>query len=165
MKGARLRRRARRRLGVAAVEFALVLPVLTTMLIGVLEVGRISDLQQLLAIAAREGARQAATGQLTNAQVQQVALNCLKTGLGDTSGTMTKNVVITVNDLTAPGTDVSNATTLDVLQVTITIPYKDVRWIASSLVTNASTVLTGQATWSSLKDVAYPTATPQPPQG
>ncbi len=66
--------------------------------------------------SAREVARQAATGQYTNAQVQQIALNYLKIGLNDTTGTMTQNATVTVSDLTNPGTDVSQATTLDLLQ-------------------------------------------------
>lgn len=153
------------RRGAAAVELALTLPLIVAILAGMWEVGRVVEVQQILANAAREAGRQAATGQYTNAQVQQTALSYLKFGLNDTGGTQTANATVTVVNLNAPGTDVSAATTLDPIQVTVNVPFSDVRWIALSLVTTPSTVLSSQATWVSLKDVAYPTSTPQPPTG
>jgi Flp pilus assembly protein TadG len=141
------------------------MPLILTVLTGLWEVGRAVEVQQILANAAREAGRQAATGQYTNAQVQQTALSYLKFGLNDTTGNMTKNAAVTVADLNAPGVDVSNATTLDPIQVTITVPFADVRWINLPLVTTPTSVLSGQATWVSLKDLAYPNSTPQPPTG
>jgi Flp pilus assembly protein TadG len=162
--GAGVRPRARRG-GAAAVELALTLPLMISILTGLWEVSRVVEVQQILYNAAREAARQAATGQYTNAQVQQIALTYLQFGLNDTSGTMTATATVTVTDLTNPGTDVSNATTLDQLQVVVSIPFSSVRWINLSLVTNGSTAVTSTATWVSLKDYAYPTSTPQPPTG
>ena len=52
--------------GVAAVEFAFVLPILLTMLMGVWELGRIIQVEQVMVNAAREGARIAAQGQIIN---------------------------------------------------------------------------------------------------
>jgi len=149
----------------AAVELALTLPLILWLLIGLWEVGRIIEVQQALFNAARESVRLAATGQYTNAQIQQIALNYLKVNLNDTTGTMTQNATATVADLTAPGTDVSNATSLDLLQVSMTIPYSAVRWTTLSLVTNTTTTLSSQAVWVSLIDTAYPTTVPQPPTG
>jgi Flp pilus assembly protein TadG len=149
----------------AAVELAVTLPVILTMLVGLWESARIIEVQQVLLNAAREGARQAATGEMNNAKVQQVTLQYLQVALNDTSGTMTQNAVITVTDLTHPDKDVTAATSLDSIQVTVTIPYKDVRWTTLKLVTDDTTLITSQATWVSLVDVAYPTTTPQPPQG
>src|SRR5271165_5716575 len=74
----RLGRRPRRRRATAAVELAVVLPLILTMLIGLWEVSRVVECQQILFNAAREAARQAATGQYTNTQVQQVALAYLR---------------------------------------------------------------------------------------
>ncbi|MBV8684955.1 MAG: pilus assembly protein, partial [Caulobacteraceae bacterium] len=42
------------------------------LLMGIIEVGRLIEMQQVLSNAVREGARQAATGQLNNTQVQAV---------------------------------------------------------------------------------------------
>jgi Flp pilus assembly protein TadG len=158
-----VRRRERR--ASAAVELALTLPLLVTMVGGLWEVGRATEVQGIMANAAREAARQAATGQYTNAQVQQIALSYLKVGLIDTTGTLTANAVVTVSNLNAPGTDATAAVTLDPLQVTISMPFGDVRWINLRIVTDDPTTLSISVVWVSLKDVAYPTTTPQPPTG
>ena len=156
---------ARPRRGAAAVELALTLPLIVSILTGLWEVSRVIECQQILSNAAREAARQAATGQLTNAQTQQVALSYLKFGLNDTTGALTRNATVTVSDLTSPGTDATAATTLDQIQVVVTVPFSDVRWVSLSLVTTSATVLSGQAVWVWLGDAAYPTTTPQPPAG
>jgi Flp pilus assembly protein TadG len=155
----------RRRRGASAVELALTLPLLIMVLTGLWEVGRLVEVQQILINSAREAARQAGTGQYTNAQVQQIALNYLQIGLNDTGGTMTQYATATVADLTNPGTDVSNATSLDQISVTVTVPFSRVRWINLPLVTSGSTVLSAQVFWVSLVDQVYPSSTPQPPTG
>ena len=52
-----------RRDGVATVEFACCLPLLVLILFGLWEVGRFTEVQQVLWNAAREGARDASLGQ------------------------------------------------------------------------------------------------------
>jgi Flp pilus assembly protein TadG len=61
-----LRTRTSRHDGVAAVEFAFVLPVLVVILLGLWEAGRLIQLQQILSNSAREGARIAAQSQTIN---------------------------------------------------------------------------------------------------
>jgi Flp pilus assembly protein TadG len=146
--------------GLAAVELAVCLPLILTMLVGLWEVGRVVEVQQILNNAAREGARQSSTGQLTNAQVQQVVLNYMKI-----AGLATTNATVTATNLNAPASDVSAATSLDPLQVVVTIPFRDVRLVSLNLVLSPSSILSGRAVWLSLKDVDYPSSTPQPPQG
>ena len=68
-----IHRRTRRR-AVAAVEFATVLPLILTLLLGIWEVGRLIEISSLSKTRPGKAARQAATGQLTNAQVQQVVI-------------------------------------------------------------------------------------------
>src|SRR5262249_35393996 len=106
---------ARRRRAAAAVELAILLPtVLVPLLLGIWEMGRIVEAQQILDNAAREGARQATTGKKTNSQVTQVVLQYLtNAGLATTDATNTVNVTVTVNDLTNPGTDAAAANQLD----------------------------------------------------
>ena len=52
-----LTKRLRRERGAAAVEFALVMPILLTLALGIVEFGRAYNVQTTLAAAAREGAR------------------------------------------------------------------------------------------------------------
>jgi Flp pilus assembly protein TadG len=160
----------RHRSGVAAVEMALTLPLVLSLLIGTWEVGRILEVQQFLKVGAREAARQAGSGLLTNSQVQQIAVSYIRNALGDTGGTMTQNLVVTVTVYAAsdPGTpeaiDVSQAGPLDLLEVKASIPYSDVRWINLPMITGAQS-LEARSTWVSLKNFPFPTTPPQPPTG
>jgi Flp pilus assembly protein TadG len=65
-----IRNRVSREDGVAAVEFALILPVLALLLFGTLEFGRVWSQYQLYQGAAREGARCAAVKVDSNCVVQ-----------------------------------------------------------------------------------------------
>jgi Flp pilus assembly protein TadG len=151
-------RRPQRR-AVAAVEFAMILPVILTLLLGIWEVGRMIEIQQILYNAAREGGRQAASGELTNAQVQDAVTDSLQT-----SGVPVNNVVVTVKDLDTPANDVSNANYLDRIQITVTIPIADIRWSLISLVTTPGQLMVSQVEWVTMVDKPYPSA-PVPPQG
>lgn len=154
-----VRGRQRRR-GVAAVEFAFVLSLLLLpLLVGIWEVGRMVQMQQVLTNAAREGARQAATGQYTNGQVQTIVTQYLQV-----AGVPTTNVTVNVSDLTNPSSDVSQATYLDNLQVTVSIPYQDVSWSLVSFFSTPSSQLNATVQWMTMVDKAYPSS-PQPPVG
>src|SRR3954469_4033297 len=115
-------RRGRRR-AAAAVELAVTLPVILGLLVGLWESARIIQIQQFLQSAAREGARQASTGQLSDSAVRQVTLQYLKVALGDTGGTMTAGAVVTVANLTHPGRDSTAADSLDLIRVTVSVPF------------------------------------------
>jgi Flp pilus assembly protein TadG len=136
----------------ACVEFALILPVLVIFVLGLLEMGRYIEVRQILTSAAEEGARQASTGQMTDAQVISVVTGCVAA-----AGLPTTNLAVTVSDLTNVGTDVSQATCMDNLQVTVTIPFENVRWCSSLLVTNNETIVDATVYWVSAVPQAYPT--------
>jgi Flp pilus assembly protein TadG len=152
------------RRGIAAVEFAVVLPLLLMFIVGIWEVGRLIEVQQIMANAAREGGRQASAGQYSPSDittlVQQYAAR---------EGLTATNIAVSIKNLgfsgnpAPPDNDPRDATDLDQLQVTVTIPFSDVRWTTLSLVTGTSTTLTSQVVWSSMKDRAY--AIPTPPAG
>ena len=146
------------RYGVAAVEFAVVLPFLLLVLAGLWEVGALVKTQQLLSNAARVGGRQASTGLNTNAQVQQSVLQYLQN-----AGLSTTNVNVTVTDVTSGG-DVSNASQMDQISVTVTIPFKDVAWDALSFVVPGGSQVTGSATWYSMVDLPVNVSTTLPIQ-
>jgi Flp pilus assembly protein TadG len=65
-----IRDRKSREEGVAAVEFALILPVLALILFGVLEFGRVWSQYQVFQGAAREGARCAAVASTSECDIQ-----------------------------------------------------------------------------------------------
>ena len=145
--------------GVAALELALVLPVLSSLFLGVCEVGRMLDVQIMLENAVEVGGRQASTGVCTDAQVQQDVINCLAL-----AGLPSQDATVTVVDLTSPGTDASQASEMDTLQVTVTIPFRDVRWAATTFVTNNNTMLSATSIYPSARVNPYPTNI-QPPMG
>ena len=93
--------------GAAAVEFALVFPVLILVLIGIIEYGAVFNTQLMLTSAAREGARtMAVTG-----NVGQARTAVIDAALGLTPALTAADIVIT------PGT--CSATT----NVSVTIDY------------------------------------------
>src|SRR5262249_62186798 len=117
-----------RRRGAAGVEFAFLLPPILTLLVGIWEVGRLVGVQQLLTSAAREGGRQAAGGQRSNAEVKDVVTEYL-----NVAGVPTANVNVDVTNITS-GKDCKSADYLDKIEVTVTLPFQDVRWSVLSIV-------------------------------
>ncbi len=130
---------------------AVVAPLIVTLLLGTWEMGRFVEVQQIISDAAREGGRQAASGQMTNSQVISAVTNYVSF-----AGLPTADLVVTVSDLTTPATDVSQATSLDQLQVTVSLPFKDVRWTALKLVTTDATNVTATVVWCSSIPLSYP---------
>lgn len=141
-----LRRRPRR--GSATTEFAVVAPLLVTLLMGIWEVGRIVQVQQVLDNAVREGGRQAAAGQKTAAQVQQDVLNYLTLRGFNTTG-----AAVTVSNLTSPSRpDPSSANQMDHFRVALSFPVANVQWTLANTITNITT-LSASSDWYSMKDL------------
>lgn len=147
----------RRRRGIAAVEMALVLTLLLPLLLGLWEVGRLIEIHQLLSNAAREGSRQASTGQASNQRVQQVVVQYLRR-----AGLPTQNVVVTVANVSSPDDDVADADQLDRLSVTVSVPFKDVRWLALDWFVAGDQTLSSAAEWLSMRDLPLTVSTKIP---
>jgi len=147
------------RRGVAAVELAVVLTfIILPLLLGLWEVGRMIEVQQILTNAVREGARSAASGAPnTNTSVQNVVKNYLST-----AGLPTADVNVVVADL--DGKDVSQAGYLDKVKVTASIPFSDVRWSVTSMFVSPSTKISATAVWISMVDKNFQGFT-EPPAG
>ncbi len=140
------RRQSRR--GSAAVEFTVVALFLVPLLIGVWEVGRLVEVQQLMANAAREGGRQASTGNVNVAGVQNIVASYLtRNGIPCSAS----NVTVT-NVTSSSRPDPTTANQFDQFDVTVTIPFNSVRWVLLNQITNV-TQLTASADWFSMKDV------------
>lgn len=114
------RRRSRRRTGAALVEFALVAPLMILFTMGLIDIGRMTMVKQLLVTASREGARQASLPAATASNVQADVLQML-----NNSG-VTGSVVISPSNLAtaASGTTVT---------VTVSADANSVSWMGSSM--------------------------------
>lgn len=145
------------RRGAVAVEAAFVLPLLVLLLFGIWEVGRYLDAAQIAANACREGGRQASTGLQTAGQIQQNVLEYLAVNQVSTSG-----AAVQVVNLTS-GLDPTAANQLDQLQITVTVPVANIRWLNSSVYTSASN-MAWSSTWSSMRDVPVNVNTSIPPE-
>jgi Flp pilus assembly protein TadG len=142
-----LRRRSTRRRGTAAVELAVVLPLLCLLLVGAWEVGRLVQVKQLLCNAVREGGRQAATGTVSAATVQQYVVNYLTT-----NGIAVSTSDVTFQNLSQPGlSDPTMAGQMDRLRVSVTVNYSSFRWSMLSQITSVSS-LSASADWFSMMD-------------
>jgi Flp pilus assembly protein TadG len=146
------------RRGVAAVEFAISMMVIGPVLLGLWEVGRLIEVEAILYDAAAFGGRSASIGLNSATQVQTAVTNYLTiAGLSGQSAT------VTVSDLTNPNTDPTLATTLDQIQVQVTIPWSAVRWSTTSAFVPSATQLSATVTWYSANPYSYPSSITVPP--
>jgi len=153
------RRFTRHRFGAAAVEAAIILPLLLTFLVGLWEVGRMVWVATVLTNAAREGGRVAAGGvyagnPVTVAIVQQQVKDYLTTA-GFPSAAVTGATVTLTNMSSNSWTDPSDAWPLDHFRVTVTIPsgnaYSSLQFSPVSTITG-TTSLTISSDWLSAND-------------
>ncbi len=171
-----LRSRAKRREGVAAVELAFLAPVLLIILLGLWDVGRMVQLQQILSNAAREGARLAAQGQTINStgtptqiqvstgtpNVKTTVVNYLqRAGLNVTTSDVTVTFVYLTGDTTK--TQPHQATKGQQFKVTVTVPTANLRW--TTLGTIMPATMTASVTWVSLVDDPFTIDTTLPTWG
>jgi hypothetical protein len=163
-----IRRRTPVRRGVAAAEVALITAVfLIPVVIGVWEIGRLIQVQQIVSSSAREGARLAAQGYTlsnlgvptqvmvstgaynVNDFVYQYLIGAGLTTLQRSDVTITFNFLAPRVDGTLP-TEPFQGEKGQPFSVSVTIPWEKVRWINLGLV-NPTTV-TFTVTWQMLID-------------
>ena len=155
------RRAFQPRYAVAAVELAVCLTFVAVLLVGLLQVGRIVQINEILSNAAREGARQASTSLNSYSAVQTTVANYLtNAGITNQSG-LTVTVYNVTQSNSGPQFDPSTANWLDQLQVTVTLPYSNVQLVP--LPSAPGTVISAQAVWFSNQNQAYPTTITPPP--
>ena len=160
-------RRVTSRSATAAVELALCMPLISMLLIGLLEVGRLVQINEIVCNAAREGARQASTGINSYSDVNTTVTNYL-TRAGITNLTsLSVSVYNKTSGSSGTTYNPSGAAWMDQLQVTVTLPLSNVRLTPLHfLSTDPNTVITGQAVWFSNQDQSYPAnGTITPPSG
>lgn len=180
-----------RRAGLAAAEFACCLPLLVLILSALWEVGRYTEVTEVLWNAAREGARDASLGQQN---LQTVASNVLayvqgaeQTAFpnGHTTSMIAPVVSLPANtygytcwddtanrelftmtftDMTNPTvTDPTLMTQLDLYQVGIQVPFASIGWSTLIPIKNMSR-LNVAVVWTSLVDTPFQIAPDLPAQ-
>ena len=138
----------RQRKATAAVELAVLLPFLVPLLLGIWEVGRLIEVDQIMENAVREGGRQISTGNKTSAEIKDVVINYLKH-----NGITAKPEDITITNLTSSARpDPTDAEQLDEYQITLTVPFNSVRLILLDQITDV-TSLYASANWYSMRDI------------
>jgi Flp pilus assembly protein TadG len=105
----------------AAVEFAVVAPLLFVLLLGIIEFGRGMMVIELLNSAARNGARVGALQGTSTATINTAVSNALTN-----SGVNGATTTVLVNGASA---DASTAQTGDAITVSVSVPYNSVSWL------------------------------------
>lgn len=165
------RRQTLSRKGVAAVEVAIVTTfLLVPLMIGIWEVGRMVQVQQIVANSAREGARTAAQGYTVNSNGQptQVTIAGASPNVTDVvyrylyaAGltNLQKSDVTVAFSFTTARTDGQMAVEPfqgekgQTFSITVTIPWDKVRWVNLGLV--RPTTITFTVSWRMLIDDTF----------
>jgi Flp pilus assembly protein TadG len=119
--------------GIAAVECAVVAPLLILLVLGAIDVGQYANVCQKISDASREGARVAARHDtVTSSQVQAAVIDYLeKVAFGTSSSAYASAAQVVVTDAfgkAIPGGDLTKIATGSQVNVRVTLDYAPVRW-------------------------------------
>lgn len=106
------------RKGAVAVEFAIILPLLITLVFGIIEFGRTMMVQQAMINATREGAREASLPDATITSVKTVVVDFLSDAA----------INVAADDISV-SPDPSTAVNNEQITVSLTLPYDNIRWL------------------------------------
>jgi Flp pilus assembly protein TadG len=146
--GPRARRTLRR--GVAAVEFALIAPILCTLVLGIIELSRGLEVKDLLNDAARKGCRLAILPQnpTDNTVVTNTGVTAEVQDIMNDNDLNTRNLAISIK-VNGSAVDVSTASQGDQISVKVAIPVSDTKWwstyfLAGSVIESETIVMMRQ---------------------
>ncbi len=129
--------------GVAAVEFAIILPILLLIVFGIINFGVLLYDQAVITNAAREGARWASI----NAQVDQVSGNpCSSTAIGSTNpcevaNQYARNYLLTFGTSAGPTATFTGFTTpKSLIEVRVQYTYTGIGWFPNIAIGNLSSI-------------------------
>ena len=120
------------------VEVAVCFPVFMLILLGIIEFGRAMSINQLLNSAARIGCRAAVLDGSTNTSVRDLVKQQVASTVGIQQSSVTVTITATSSETGTPLSDVSNATTGDMLELDVSVPFSDVSWAVKTWLANAS---------------------------
>lgn len=123
-----------KRRGSAIVEVAVCFPVFLAILLGIIEFGRAMSVNQLLNTSARIGCRAAILDGSTNTSVASLVTNHVRSTLGCNEASITVEVTVTDGDTGTALADVSHATTGDVIQLNVRVPFSAVSWSVHNVI-------------------------------
>lgn len=111
------------RRGASVVEFAILAPLLFTLFLGMIDVGRAIMASEMIASAAREGARRGIVTGADNTVIEAAVDNSL-TNAG--ISTAQRTVRVRVNNTEV---DAITAVPGNVIEITVGVPYRNVSWL------------------------------------
>jgi Flp pilus assembly protein TadG len=121
----------KKRLGVAAVEFAFVAPFLMVVILGIIEFGRVLMVAQILTNGAREGCRTAVLPGSTMSAARQTAVTYLNNSSIPVADPSNQITISPDPSSSAPGTAVT---------VTVSVPFNSVSWLPGPLFMGGKTL-------------------------
>ncbi len=127
-----------KRAGAAIVEVAVCFPVFMLILLGIIEFGRAMSINQMLNSAARLGCRAAILDGSTNSDVTELVRQHVVSTVGCQQDSVTVTMVITSSQTGNALTDVSSATTSDLIDIDVAVPFADVSWTVKQWLAAAS---------------------------
>ncbi len=123
-----------KRLGAAAVEFCFIAPILVTLILAMIEFGRVMMVMEVLTNAAREGCREGVLPGSTSGDVTTTVNNYL-----NNSSITASNATTTVYVNGAAG-DPTSAVAGDQIKVSISLPFNSVSWLPVPLFMGGKTL-------------------------
>lgn len=115
------RKRYTARRGTAVVEFAVIAPIFLLLVFGIIEFGRLVNVQSVVTNAAREGARVGVLDGTTNDEIEN-RIDAYLSGSGVSGQT------VTVTTLPPDGSDSAER-----VSVSVSIPFDQVSWIPTPM--------------------------------
>jgi len=123
-----------KRLGAAAVEFCFIAPILVTLILAMIEFGRVMMVMEVLTNAAREGCRVGVLPGSATSDVTTDVNNYLNNSNISASNATT---TVYVNGGVA---DPSTAVAGDQVKVTVSVPFNNVSWLPVPLFMGGKTL-------------------------
>jgi Flp pilus assembly protein TadG len=118
------------RRGAIALEFAIVLPILLIVILGMIECGRAIMAIQLVSNVARAGAREASLEDSSNIEVEELVTRLCTTQLHVDPDDITVGITTTTGAGDEdPGGDVGSAQPGDLCEVSVSLPFRSVSWL------------------------------------
>lgn len=121
-------RRRMSRTGSAMVEMAVCFPVFMLILMGIIEFGRAMSVTQMLNSASRIGCRAAILDGSSNSNVTNIVKQHVTSTIGCQESIITVALVATSSRTGSALSDVSQASTGDMIKLEVSVQFADISW-------------------------------------